>query len=94
MPPAAAPLLAAHLVRRRAAGARDDDPYFPRHDHPGRERDPERMLREAVLRTCHRIKLSPAWLRRSHCRHGDQIGTDVGNCDWLSARALTRPTNG
>ena len=88
VPAAAAPLLAAHLAHRRAAGAGDEDPYFLR-SSGGVPRDPERLLREAILRACHRINLAPAWLHRSHCRHGDQVGRHVGPDDWLKARALT-----
>jgi len=90
VPPAAAPILAAHLAYRRAEGAGDSDPYFVHPKTPG-VHNPERGLREAVLRNCHRLHLSPAWLHRGHCRHGDGLldGHLPGHLAWTEARALT-----
>lgn len=90
IPAHAAPLIAAHLAYRRSQGASDTDPLFLHPKEPLR-RNPEPGLREMALRTCHRIHLSPPWLHRSHCRHGDNPeGADhtpeAGG--WLHTRGL------
>ncbi|MFC7934169.1 ATP-binding protein [Streptomyces cinereoruber] len=87
LPEHAAPLVAAHLAYRRQQGATDSDPLFVHPDSPG-VKSPEPGLREAVLRTCHRIHLNPAWLHRSHCRHGDEDQRDAQQAGWMHHRGL------
>ncbi|MFJ2863982.1 hypothetical protein [Kitasatospora sp. NPDC087314] len=87
MPAPVWPVLAAHLAYRQAQGAGPDDPYFIHPHQPGRI-SPERSLRECVVRTSHRLHLSPGWLHRSHCRHGDQLAQHPDG--WLTDRALGR----
>ncbi|MFD7258404.1 hypothetical protein [Streptomyces sp. NPDC059874] len=87
LPEHAAPLIAAHLAYRRHQGATDTDPLFIHPDAPG-SKSPEPGLREAVMRTCYRIHLNPAWLHRSHCRHGDEDQRDAQQAGWMHLRGL------
>ncbi|KMO93496.1 hypothetical protein [Streptomyces roseus] len=87
LPAHAAPLVAAHLAYRRSQGATDNDPLFIHDKDPGRK-SPELHLREAVIRTCHRIHFNPAWLHRSHCRHGDETAHDAAAAGWMHYRGL------
>lgn len=87
LPDHAAPLIAAHLAYRRHQGAADADPLFTHPREPG-SRNPEPHLREAVMRTCHRIHFNPAWLHRSHCRHGDNTAQDAATAGWMHHRGL------
>ncbi|MFG2690810.1 ATP-binding protein [Streptomyces sp. NPDC048405] len=87
LPEHAAPLLAAHLAYRRQQGAADADPLFIHPDSPG-SKSPEPGLREAVMRTCYRIHFNPAWLHRSHCRHGDEDHHDARQAGWMHHRGL------
>ncbi|MFF1873196.1 hypothetical protein [Kitasatospora herbaricolor] len=86
MPPHAHALLAAHHAYRRAQGARPGDSYFIHPREPG-VLSPVPRLREAIIRTCHRLHLDLSWLHRSHCRHGDQLAQ--GNGNWLAQRGLS-----
>jgi len=82
-------VLAAHRVYRQADGAGEDAPLFVHPTRPG-DHDPERGLREAVLRTCHRLHLAPAWLHRSHCRHGDDLlPSHTHAFTWMQERGLS-----
>ncbi|MEU5811451.1 hypothetical protein [Streptomyces sp. NPDC047718] len=87
LPAHAALLVAAHLAYRRSQGATDTDPLFIHDKHPG-DKSPEPHLREAVIRTCHRIHFNPAWLHRSHCRHGDETAHDAAAAGWMHHRGL------
>ncbi|MFJ4843300.1 hypothetical protein [Streptomyces sp. NPDC088746] len=87
LPAHAAPLVAAHLAYRRSQGATDTDPPFIHDKAPG-NKSPELHLREAVIRTCHRIHFKPAWLHRSHCRHGDETAHDAAAAGWMHYRGL------
>ncbi|GGO57817.1 ATP-binding protein [Streptomyces lasiicapitis] len=87
LPEHAAPLIAAHLAYRRHQGAADTDPLFIHPDSPG-SKSPEPGLREAVMRTCYRIHFNPAWLHRSHCRHGDEDDHDARQAGWMHHRGL------
>ncbi|MFJ9523642.1 hypothetical protein ACIRPK_36115 [Kitasatospora sp. NPDC101801] len=86
MPLRARALLAAHHAYRTAQGARPGDPYFIHPSEPS-VLSPVPRLREAIIRTCHRLHLDLSWLHRCHCRHGDQLGQ--GNGDWLAQRGLS-----
>ncbi|MGO4456587.1 hypothetical protein AB4039_04555 [Streptomyces sp. M-16] len=87
LPGHAASLVAAHLAYRRSQGATDTDPLFLHDKHPG-NKSPEPHLREAIIRTCHRIHFNPAWLHRSHCRHGDETARDAQAAGWMHYRGL------
>ncbi|MDP5317383.1 hypothetical protein [Streptomyces poriferorum] len=87
LPEHAAPLVAAHLAYRRSQGATDANPLFIHTKDPGRK-SPELQLREAVIRTCHRIHFNPAWLHRSHRRHGDETAHDAAAAGWMHYRGL------
>ncbi|MER7669627.1 hypothetical protein ABTY61_14315 [Kitasatospora sp. NPDC096128] len=82
-------VLAAHRSYRQADGAGEDDPLFLHPTRPG-DHNPERGLREAVLRTCHRLHLAPAWLHRTHCRHGDGLlPSHTRAFTWMEDRGLS-----
>ncbi|MFE3632337.1 hypothetical protein [Streptomyces goshikiensis] len=85
---AAATALSIHLRAPRLP------PPAGRHRHrpavrprPG-SKSPEPGLREAVVRTCYRIHFNPAWLHRSHCRHGDEDQRDAQQAGWMHHRGL------
>ncbi|MFI5753370.1 hypothetical protein ACIBBE_48100 [Streptomyces sp. NPDC051644] len=87
LPEYAAPLVVAHLAYRRSQGATDTDPLFIHDKHPG-HRSTEPHLREAVIRTFHRIHFNPAWLHRSHCPHGDETAHDAAAAGRMHYRGL------
>ncbi|MFF2810419.1 hypothetical protein ACFVT2_25275 [Streptomyces sp. NPDC058000] len=85
LPDHAVPLVAAHLAYRRLQGATDTDPLFVHPDSAG-DKSPEPGLREAVVRTCYRIRFNPAWLHRAHCRHRDEDQRDAQQAGWMHHR--------
>jgi len=87
LPPAARPILAAHLAWRRSQGAADHEPFFTHPRDPG-QRSPDGILREGVTRTCRRLGLPTPWVHAGDCRYGH--GSDGSySKTWLGERALT-----
>lgn len=94
IPPAARPILAAHLALRHGQGARGHDPFFTHPTEPG-TRSPASCLREGIARTCRRLGLHAPWVHGGDCKYGlDADGwrhtTWMG--EWgLTAGYLQRP---
>lgn len=88
VPACARPILAAHLAYRRGQGAADGDPYFISPRGPGGG-SPERMLNNAVTRTCRAIGYDPPWLHGNDCRYGADIGLTAREPGWLAGRGLS-----
>jgi len=87
LPAAAWPLLAAHRAYRRGQGAGDRDPLFVHPTECGRV--PDAILREAVIRTCARINISPPWMHGNDCHHGTDIGINPRTHGWCVERGLS-----
>jgi hypothetical protein len=84
----ARPVLAAHLACRHGQGAAGSDPYFAHPRDPG-SRSPERVLHNAVTRTCRKIGCDMPWMHGGDCRHGADIGLAPREPGWLTERGLS-----
>jgi len=88
IPACARPILAAHLAYRLSQGAAGSDPYFTHPRDPG-SRSPERILRNAVTRTCRKIGYEMPWMHGGDCRYGADIGLTEREPGWLAERGLS-----
>jgi hypothetical protein len=88
IPVCARPIFAAHLAYRRSQGAAGSDPYFTHPSDPG-SRSPERILRNAVTRTCRKIGYDMPWMYGGDCRYEADIDLAAREPGWLTERGLS-----
>lgn len=90
IPPAARPLLAAHLAWRIAQNAQGSAPLFT-HPREPNLRSPAQVLREAISRSCRRIGIQAKapWAHAGACKEGGDVGFGHRTFTWMGQRGLT-----
>jgi hypothetical protein len=73
---------------RVGQGAIDDDPLFVHPREPGR-RSPAGLLREAIRRSCRRLRIDPPWIHGDNCRYGADVGLIHRRYGWMVERGLS-----
>lgn len=81
-------IFAAHRAYRIGRGATDEDPFFVHPREPGR-RSPATLLREAIRRSCHQLRINPPWIHGDDCRYGGDVGLIGRRHGWMIERGLS-----
>lgn len=81
-------IFAAHRAHRVGRGATDEDPFFVHPREPGR-RSPAPLLREAIRRSCRRLRIDPPWIHGDDCRYGSDVGLIHRRHGWMIERGLS-----
>ncbi|MDN5750252.1 MAG: hypothetical protein L0H64_17365 [Pseudonocardia sp.] len=81
-------ILAAHRAYRVGRSATDEDPLFVHPREPG-SRSPAPVLREAIRRSCHRLRIDPPWTHGGGCRYGGDVGLVARRHGWMVERGLS-----
>jgi len=74
------------------SGATDEDPLFTHPRQPGR-RSTERLLRELIRRSCHKLGIDPPWMHGGDCRYGADAGLIRRRYGWMIERGLALLTS-
>lgn len=81
-------VFAAHRASRVGRGATEQDPLFVHPHEPG-SRSPAPVLREAIRRSCHQLRIDPPWIHGDDCRYGGDVGLVARRRGWMIERGLS-----